>query len=407
MALSGFIRFDIEGAHHEVEDREEFRGFDRIKPEKQKSVQKKENTIRPQPPVQSHIETCCCQKMVKIWKVQLVRKPVWWCSPTDESESCHSSGVVPVSVFSVSAESLIITNGETLELGGSKSYDNVLISNGTIYLTNNTVITSASDIQILSGGTVTWHYTTTNWSTNIYLNSSGRGGSGTSILAKNGSNAWNITLQAASNLTIIGKIDLRGGAGQTHIGNAAQGFFGGDFRPPASRIDHTGGTGGSSYGGNGGQLILRTKILYTNGWTYFTDGGANGLAGGGGKGGVPGTGSWGSSSVKEFQIFGSGGPWDGSSGANGTGYNGLSGTNGVMDVIKQAKVRPSFENGQLTLNLDMTSTSATYSVECCTNLPEADWQPIGTFSGANGATNWISPSSNHLDKAFYRIQTVY
>lgn len=376
-------------------------------------------------------------------------------------------------VLSATAESLIVTNGETLEMGGLKSYETVLISNGTIYLTNDTIITSASDIQILSGATITWHYTTTNWSTNIYLDSHGLGGSGASVLAKNGSNAWNITLQAASNLTVAGTIDLRGGAGQTHMGNAAQGSFGGDFRYPATRETHIGGTGGSSCGGNGGQgatlfltsssgnmdirnanlnlsggdggnsgdggtggeggstpsgqganggsggisqggnggnggqLIIRTQTLYTNSWICLMEGGTNGLTGNGGAGGLPGTGSWGSSSAGEITIFASGGSWNGNQGPSGQSYDGLSGISGTVDVIKKAEARPQFENGQISLGLDMTSTSATYIVECCTNLFTADWQAVGTFYGQGGATNWTSIPSNGSDKAFYRIQTTY
>ena len=368
--------------------------------------------------------------------------------------------------LSATAESLIVTNGETLELGGSKSYDNVLISNGTIYLTNDTIITSTGDISVLSGGTVTWHYTTTNWI--IATNLPYRGGS---FVAKNGADAWSLSLQATSNLLCSGRIDLRGGAGQTHVGKAGKGSYGGTaYFDAAHRAEHKGGNGGDSQGGNGGQggslelqaghnhinlrnaaltlsggqggnggtggtggtggdwswpppgqpqvggqgadggdggaslggdggnggkLVIRTKVLLTDNWSCSTSGGANGLGGQPGSEGSPGLGDNGY------------GFWEGSQGEEGSSYNGSLGTNGVMDVIKQAEARTQLENGQLRLGLDMTSTSATYTVECCTNLFTADWQPIGTFSGQGGATNWTSALSNSFDKAFYRIQTTY
>lgn len=168
----------------------------------------------------------------------------------------HVSGLMIVLLFyrlSAAVESLIVTTGETLEIGGSNSYETVLISNGTIYLTNDTVITSSGDIQILSGATITWHYTTTNWSTNVYLDSpGGRSGSGASVIANSGTNAWHLTLNSTGSLIINGTIDLRGGAGQTHIGSADQGIYGGTFYNPAERSAHNGGDGGTSCGGHGG-----------------------------------------------------------------------------------------------------------------------------------------------------------
>lgn len=372
-------------------------------------------------------------------------------------------------------ESLIVTNGETLEMGGTYTFDNVLISDGTVYLTNDTVITSSGDISILTNGTITWHYTTTNWSTNVSIaNPPGRyGGYGTSVIAQNGSNAWNLALYSDETLTINGVIDLRGGAGQTHIGRAGMGSYGGSgYFTASQRAEYKGGNGGNSQGGNGGlggilelqagqnlinlqnsslilsggsggnggtggtggpggdwswpsgpssggqgadggdggdslggnggaggRFVIRTVELLTDNWSCATSGGANGLGGQRGDKGPPGLGQW----TDGYK----GGFWPGSEGERGNSYNGISGTNGVMDVIKQAEPRPGFENGQFSLGLDMTSTSATYIVECCTNLLSADWQTVGTFNGRSGGTNWVEALSNRFDKAFYRIQTVY
>jgi hypothetical protein len=373
--------------------------------------------------------------------------------------------------LSTPAESLIVTNSETLEIGGSKSYENVLISNGTIYLTNDTIITSAGDIQILSGATITWHYTTTNWALN-FSPPQNNSGNGQSVHAQNGTNCWNLSLAASTNLTIHGTVDLRGGAGQTHIGYANRGTGGAYFYDLAARTASKGGKGGSSFGGSGGHganlflqssagnidlknvtiilsggsggngghgssggrggdwhgsgsgqgadnggggdsfggnggaggnLIIKTALLNTDGWNCIIQGGIQGSAGEGGYPDEPGYG---------YQIIGSGDntkavAWNGSSGNYGNSYSGSIGTNGTIDVIKKAEARAQFENGQLSLGLDMTSTSATYTVECCTNLFTADWRPAGTFSGRGGATNWTSALSNRFDKAFYRIQTTY
>lgn len=378
-------------------------------------------------------------------------------------------GVLTGLVLTCNANSLVVTNGEILEMGGVHNFNNVLISNGTIYLTNDTVIASSGDISILSGGTITWRYTTTNWSTNIYLNSNGRGGNGSSVFSKNGSNAWNMTLQAASNLTINGTINLRGGAGQTHIGNAAQGVFGGDFYNSTTRNAHKGGTGGCSYGGNGGQgatlflkslagnidarnatlilsggdggmggdggtggeggstpsgqgadggdggdsfggnggnggqLIIRTETLRADSWLCLQRGGIGAYAGNGGEGGFLGFGSWG----MLVHLMAEGGFWNGSFGASGESYNGVNGANGMLDVVKQAKPQPRFENGLLSLDLDMTSTSATYIVECCTNLLEAEWKEVDAFPGYSGEMRWADSLTNQAGKCFYRIQTIY
>jgi hypothetical protein len=372
--------------------------------------------------------------------------------------------------LSVTAESLIVTNGESIEMDGTYNFENVLISNGTVYLTNNTTITSSGDISILSDGTITWHYTTTNWVTNIYLDSpGGSSGSGASVIARNGTNAWHLTLHSTSNLTINGTVDLRGGTGQSHVGSADQGTYGGTFYNPEERSAHKGGNGGTSYGGhggagaefflisecgyieltsadiilsggnggasgnggaaggggdydgypeegqgadggnggdsiggnggNGGSLIIRTMVMNIAGWSLTNLPGHGGSAGSEGYPDEPG---YGYKIIGEKTVS-----WNGNSGGFGSSQSGQIGMSGAMDVIKQAEARPSFENGQLRLSLDMSSTSATYIVECCTNLVTADWQTTGSFSGANGETSWSEAQSNRSNKAFYRIQTTY
>lgn len=374
------------------------------------------------------------------------------------------------STLSAPAESLIVTNGESLEMGGTYNFENVLISNGTIYLTNDTIITSAGDISVLSGGTITWHYAT-NWVVN-FSPSQNNSGNGQSVYAQTGSNSWHLSLLSTNYLTVNGTIDLRGSAGQTHVGYANRGIGGNNFYNLSDRATSKGGKGGSSYGGTGGrgatlllrssagnidargaeiilsggdggggghgssggrggdwkgsgsgqgadnggggdsfggnggpggELIIRTKLFDTKDWNCVMQGGTHGNAGEGGYPDEPGYG---------YKIIGSGDntkvvAWDGSTGAYGNSYNGSPGTNGMMNVIKQAEARAQLENNQLQLGLDMTSTSATYIVECCTNLFTADWQEIGRFSGANGSTNWTAALSNRADKAFFRIQTAY
>ena len=198
-------------------------------------------------------------------------------------------------------------------------------------------------------------------------------------------------------LTLSGGYGGNGGTGGT-------GGDGGDWswpppnQPQVGGQGADGGDGGDSLGGpggSGGKLVIRTEELLTGNWSCSTSGGANGLGGKPGLEGSPGLGDNGH------------GFWAGYEGRKGNSYNGTRGTNGTIDIIKKAEARPRFENGQLSLGLDMTSTSAIYTVECCTNLFTADWRPAGTFSGRGGATNWISALSNSSDKAFYRIQTTY
>lgn len=257
---------------------------------------------------------------------------------------------------------LIVAEGRTIEMGGVYHFDHILIS-GTVHLTNDTILSSASDISISSGGTITWHHTTTNWITEVHANAE------ESVIAENGSHAWNLTLHSYSNIVVNGMIDLCGGAGQTHSGRAGSGRSGWRFTNAAERVLHNGGDGGDSVGGaggrggtlildakehsinlrgaslvlsggrggNGGQagnggdgghwigsgdaqgadggdggdsiggnggagglLVIRTKKLYTDEWNCLVHGGSEGMAGQAGEWGWFGSGSWGSDSMSMY-----------------------------------------------------------------------------------------------------------